>query len=54
MTRLFGLAIALSLLTSIAGFVGTASAQPSWAAPGECFLDDGYNRYRTCSGGGTD
>ena len=23
--------------------------RPSWAAPGECFTDDGYGRYRSCS-----
>ncbi|MBX6426944.1 MAG: hypothetical protein IRZ09_13600 [Variibacter sp.] len=27
-------------------------SRPYWAAPGECFLDDGYGRFRPCSGGG--
>lgn len=51
MTRLLALAIAIALLSSASGFVRFASAQPTWAAPGECVLDDGYNRLRTCSGG---
>jgi len=52
MTRLFALAFALALLSSVGGFVTAASAQPTWAGPGECVFDDGYNRYRTCSGSG--
>lgn len=26
--------------------------RPAWAAPGECFTDDGYGRFRSCSAGG--
>jgi hypothetical protein len=26
--------------------------RPSWAAPGECFTDDGYGRFRSCSSSG--
>ena len=51
MSRLLNLAIAIALLCSASGFVRVASAQPSWAAPDECVLDDGYNRFRPCSGG---
>jgi hypothetical protein len=25
--------------------------RPSWAAPGECFTDDGYGRFWPCSAG---
>jgi len=25
--------------------------RPAWAAPGECFTDDGYGRFRSCSAG---
>jgi hypothetical protein len=25
--------------------------RPSWAAPGECFTDDGYGRFSPCSSG---
>jgi hypothetical protein len=50
-TSLFGLAVALALFAAVGNVIGTASAQPTWAAPGECVLDDGYNRYRPCNGG---
>jgi hypothetical protein len=35
---------------------GRASGQvypdrPYWAAPGECFMDEGYGRWRPCSAG---
>jgi hypothetical protein len=26
--------------------------RPAWAQPGECFTDDGYGRFRSCSAGG--
>lgn len=26
--------------------------RPAWAAPGDCFTDDGYGRFRSCSAGG--
>jgi hypothetical protein len=26
--------------------------RPAWAAPGECFTDDGYGRFRPCSSDG--
>jgi len=31
---------------------GTFPTRPAWAAPGECFTDDGYGRFRSCSAGG--
>jgi len=30
-------------------YVGTA--RPPWAQPWECFTDEGYGRYRSCSSG---
>jgi hypothetical protein len=27
------------------------AAGPAWAAPGECFTDDGYGRFWSCSAG---
>ena len=26
--------------------------RPAWAQPGDCFTDDGYGRFRSCSAGG--
>ena len=31
---------------------GGFPTRPAWAAPGECFTDDGYGRFRSCSAGG--
>jgi hypothetical protein len=30
---------------------GTGTARPPWAQPWECFTDEGYGRYRSCSSG---
>jgi hypothetical protein len=47
MTRsIIGFALAVAILS---GFATSASAKPSWTAPGSCFTDDGQNRYRSCS-----
>jgi hypothetical protein len=27
-------------------------SRPAWASPYECYLDEGYGRYRPCNGGG--
>lgn len=27
-------------------------SRPAWSSPYECFLDDGYGRFRPCNGGG--
>jgi hypothetical protein len=29
----------------------SATARPVWAAPWECYTDEGYGRYRSCSAG---
>ncbi|HET9903182.1 MAG TPA: hypothetical protein VFQ27_05720 [Xanthobacteraceae bacterium] len=51
MTRfILGLALALALLAST-GFVASAGAGPGWSSPDECFIDNGYAGYRSCSGG---
>ena len=34
------------------GLQGGFPTRPAWAAPGECFTDDGYGRFRSCSAGG--
>ena len=50
MTRIFvSFAIALAILAATA-VTHSASAKPGWANGNECVLDDGYNRYRPCSG----
>jgi hypothetical protein len=50
MTRLsFALALAIALTGMFASF-GSASAKPHGVTAGQCILDDGYNRYRPCSG----
>lgn len=28
-----------------------ATSRPPWAAPWECYTDEGYGRYRSCSAG---
>jgi hypothetical protein len=28
-----------------------ATARPPWAAPWECYTDEGYGRFRSCSAG---
>jgi hypothetical protein len=30
---------------------GMGTARPPWAQPWECFTDEGYGRYRSCSSG---
>lgn len=30
---------------------GASTARPPWAQPWECFTDEGYGRYRSCSSG---
>jgi hypothetical protein len=51
MTRLsFAFAIAIALTGMFASFAGSASAKPHGLTTGQCILDDGYNRYRPCSG----
>jgi hypothetical protein len=52
MTRMFStFAVALAVAAALAtGFVSSATAKPN-LPPGECVLDDGYNRFRPCSGG---
>jgi len=51
MTRLsFTFAIAIALMGMFASFAGSASAKPQGVTAGQCILDDGYNRYRPCSG----
>ncbi len=30
---------------------GARTAGPPWAQPWECFTDEGYGRYRSCSAG---
>ena len=30
---------------------GAGTARPPWAQPWECFTDEGYGRYRSCSSG---
>ena len=30
---------------------GVGTARPPWAQPWECFTDEGYGRYRSCSSG---
>lgn len=34
---------------TVAPYVGTP--RPPWAQPWECFTDEGYGRYRSCSSG---
>jgi hypothetical protein len=46
----FTFAIAIALVSMFCPFVGSASAKPHGLTAGECILDDGYNRYRPCSG----
>ena len=29
-----------------------ANTRPAWAAPQQCFTDDGYGRFTPCEGGG--
>jgi hypothetical protein len=51
MTRLsFTFAIAIALMGMFGSFAGSASAKPQGVTTGQCILDDGYNRYRPCSG----
>jgi hypothetical protein len=35
--------------TAPARLQGGFPTRPAWAAPGECFTDDGYGRFRSCS-----
>lgn len=51
MTRMFStFAVALAVVAALGtGFVSSASAKPNLPA-GECQTDDGYNRFRPCSG----
>ena len=30
---------------------GAGTARPPWAQPWDCFTDEGYGRYRSCSSG---
>jgi hypothetical protein len=30
----------------------SANTRPAWAAPQQCFTDDGYGRFTPCEGGG--
>jgi hypothetical protein len=52
MTRFLTVAVALAMLAAASGFVNKASAGPGYAASGECYTDDGYNRFRPCGAGG--
>ena len=31
---------------------GASTNRPRWAAPQQCFTDDGYGRFTPCEGGG--
>jgi hypothetical protein len=36
----------------VVAYVPTAAmARPPWAAPWECYTDEGYGRFRSCSAG---